>query len=121
MTSKKETGRPPVELTDKQIQEVETLSAVLNTSQIADYLGISHVTFKAIRERDERVSFAYKKGKARAIASIAGNLIQSAKTGNTTAQMFYLKTQAGWKEREVEQSASTYNVTIVKPNENNAD
>lgn len=93
-----ETGRPPVELTDAQIIEVGALSAVLNTEQIADYFGISHVTFKAIRDRDERVSFAYKNGKAKAIASIGSNLISQAKSGNTSAAVFYLKTQAGWKE-----------------------
>lgn len=100
-------GRPPVELTDEQIKEVQTLAAVLNTTQIADYLGISHVTFKAVRDRDERVSFAYKNGKVKAIASIAGNLIGSAKKGNTAAQIFYLKTQAGWKETKVIESSES--------------
>ena len=98
---KKDTGRKPVKLTKKQIAEVQTLSAVLNTAQIADYLNISHVTFKAIRDRDQRVSFAYKNGKAKAIATIAGNLIKSAKDGNTAAMIFYLKTQAGWRETDV--------------------
>ncbi len=105
-------GRPPVELTEQQITELGALSAVLNTNQIADYFGISHVTFKAIRDRDERVSFAYKNGKAKAIASIAGNLISQAKSGNTSAQMFYLKTQAGWREQETEHQAN--NETIKK-------
>ena len=95
-----DTGRKPVKLTDEQIKEVQTLAAVLNTEQIADYLGVSHVTFKAIRDRDERVSFAYKNGKAKAVASIASNLIGQAKKGNTAAAIFYLKTQAGWKETQ---------------------
>ena len=102
-----DTGRPPVELTDEQIIEVGALSAVLNTQQIADYLGVSHVTFKAIRERDERVSFAYKNGKSKAIAAIGGNLINQAKKGNTAAAIFYLKTQAGWKETKVIESAES--------------
>lgn len=105
-------GRPPVELTEDQIREVQTLAAVLNTAQIADYLGVSHVTFKAIRERDERVSFAYKNGKAKAIASIGGNLITSAKKGNTAAQIFYLKTQAGWSEKhEIDHTSSDGSMT----------
>lgn len=112
--------KPQILLTDEQVTEVQALSAVLNTSQIADYLGISHVTFKAIRDRDERVSFAYKNGKARAIATIGGNLINSAKEGNTAAQIFYLKTQAGWKEdKGGDSSNATYNVTIVKPDDAN--
>lgn len=91
-------GRPLVELTEEQIEQVEKLSSVLNTAQLSDYLGISHVTFKAIRDRDERVSFAYKNGKAKAIAKVAGNLVSKAMEGDTASMLFYLKTQAGWKE-----------------------
>jgi len=101
LTDETKKRRPPVVLTDEQVHEVRALSAVLNTQQIADYLGVSHVTFKAIRDRDERISFAYKNGKAKAIASIGTNLISTAKKGNVTAMIFYLKTQAGWKETQV--------------------
>lgn len=100
-------GAPLVEFTEEQVTELGALSAVLNTTQIADYFGISHVTFKAIRDRDERVSFAYKNGKAKAIASIGGNLIKTAKNGNVAAQIFYLKTQAGWKETKIIESADS--------------
>ena len=105
-------GRPPKVLTPEQMKEVETLAAVLNTEQIADYFGISHVTFKAIRDRDENVSFAYKKGKARAIASVASNLVSQARAGNTSAQMFYLKTQAGWRETEESKSEQGQAINI---------
>lgn len=97
----KKDGRPRTEFTEQEINKVEALAAVLNTKQISDYFGISHVTFKAIRDRDERVSFAYKNGKAKAIASIGANLIKTAKNGNIAAMIFYLKTQAGWKETQV--------------------
>ncbi len=44
----------------------------------------------------------YKKelddGRIDANAAIAQSLFQAAKTGNTSAQMFWLKTRAGWKE-----------------------
>ncbi len=91
-------GRPPVVLSDEQIVELRALAAVLNKEQLADYFGVSHVTLLAIEERQPEVSLAYKNGKAKAIASVAGNLISQAKEGNTSAQIFYLKTQAGWKE-----------------------
>jgi len=93
-------GRPRTELTEDQIREVETLSAVLNQKQIADYIGIPHRTFQAILERDEDVSASYKRGRARAIGSVSQSLLKSARDGNITAQIFYLKTQAGWKETE---------------------
>ena len=97
-------GRPPVVLTDEQIVELGALSAVLNKEQLADYFGVSHVTLVAIQARQPEVSFAYKKGKSKAIASIAGNLLTQAKNGNTAAAIFYLKTQAGWKETKILQN-----------------
>ena len=101
MTDKKNKGgRPTIKLTDAQKQEVETLAAVLNAEQIADYLGIGRTTFFAILDRDEEVSERYKKGKAKAIGSVAQTLIQQARNGNASAAMFYLKTQAGWKETQ---------------------
>lgn len=96
------TGRPPKVLNDDQLREVETLAAVLNTDQIADYFGISRTTFYEMRKRDERLSEHYKKGQAKAIAGIGSNLISQAKSGNTAAAIFYLKTQAGWKEAQPE-------------------
>jgi hypothetical protein len=113
------TGRKPVVLNDDQILELGTLSAVLNTVQLADYFGISHVTFKALRDRDEKVSFAYKNGKAKAIANIGNNLISQANDGNVSAQIFYLKTQAGWKESDgdSEKESNAYTINIVNPHE----
>jgi hypothetical protein len=95
-------GRPLIELTSEQSHEVGALASVLNQEQIADYLGVSRRTFIEILKRDEHVSAQYKKGKAKAIATVGANLITQAKTGNTTAAIFYLKTQAGWKETETE-------------------
>ena len=41
-------ARPAIVLSPSQVQEVETLAALLNQEQIADYFGISRTTFKAI-------------------------------------------------------------------------
>lgn len=100
-------GRPPVVLTPEQIREVETLAAVLNQDQISDYFGITRVTFGEIMKRQPEVSIRYNVGKAKAIASIGGNLISQARAGNVSAQTFYLKTQAGWKETQVVDSTSS--------------
>jgi IS30 family transposase len=40
-------------------------------------------------------------GLAEAIAKVAGSLVQKALGGDTTCAIFYLKTQAGWKETSV--------------------
>ena len=68
-------GRPPIVLTEEQIAKVETLASVLRIEQIADYFGISHVTFYEIMKRDPRVSLSYKKGKAQAVECVASNLV----------------------------------------------
>ena len=71
-------AKPRTELTDKQAAQVEALAAYLSKQQIADYLGVSRVTFDAILERDEVVSLHYKKGKAKAIANVAQGLVKQA-------------------------------------------
>jgi hypothetical protein len=95
-------GRPSVELTAEQIIELKALASVLNKSQVADYFGICENTLRAIEKRQPEVSAAYKKGRVNQIAGMGSNLIQLAKKGNVTANIFYLKTQAGWKESEPE-------------------
>jgi len=100
-------GKPQKTLTPEQVLEVGTLSAFLSQEQIADYFGIARNTFIAICERQPEVFEQYKKGKARAIGTVAKGLIKQAMDGNTSAAMFYLKTQAGWSER----SAETENTT----------
>jgi len=96
-----------ITLTPHQVQEIETLAALLNQEQIAEYFGIARRTFQAILERDEEASAHYKRGKAKAIAHVANGLLQKARAGDTTSAIFYLKTQAGWREKtEVEHSGS---------------
>ena len=89
-------GRPVIVLTDEQTVKVEELAAYLNCEQIADYLSISHVTFQEVRRRQEAVSFAYKRGKAKGIQEAAGLLWSKMREGDTSSIIFYLKTQAGW-------------------------
>lgn len=93
-------GRPPITQTAEQVREVETLAALLSQDQIADYLGIARNTFRAICDRDAEVLERYKRGKAKAIAHVANGLLQKARSGDTTSMIFYLKTQAGWRETE---------------------
>jgi len=93
-------GRPAIQLTPEQKAEVETLAAVLSSEQIADYFGIGRTTWFAILEREPEVSELYKKGRAKAVGFVAQNLIQKARSGDLGAQIFYLKTQAGWKETQ---------------------
>jgi len=91
-------GRPRKQLNKDQIAEIETLAAVLSIEQIADYFCVGRTTFYEIMERQPEVSEQYKKGKSRAINDIGTSLITKARSGDTASQIFYLKTQAGWRE-----------------------
>jgi transcriptional regulator with XRE-family HTH domain len=85
-------------LTDDERVQLEALAQYLTQDQIADYLGISRPTLAAIFERDEEAGLRYKKGKARAIGVIASNLMNKARDGDIACMIFFLKTQAGWRE-----------------------
>lgn len=95
-------GRPSIYFDESQMAQVEALASVLSKKQMADYFGISENTLRAVEERQPEVFEAYKRGKGKAIASVGSNLISMAQKGNVTAAIFYLKTQAGWRENQTE-------------------
>lgn len=92
--------RPRKQLDKTEIAQVEALSAFLTVEQMADYFGMSKTTFYELMERQPEVSERYKKGKAKAIEKVGQSLLQKALDGNTTAMIFYLKTQANWRESQ---------------------
>lgn len=98
---KKKTGRPLRVLTDKEINQVESLASVLSIEQLSDYLGIVQSTFQEILKRQGGVFSAYKKGKSKAIGTVAKSLVQKAMDGDTASAIFYLKTQARWSEPKI--------------------
>jgi hypothetical protein len=108
-------GRPMIVFDETQIAQVEALAAVMSKRQICDYLGVGETTFREIEGRQPEVSDALKKGKAKAIGSVGQSLIQQARNGNISAAIFYLKTQAGWRESEQEQGNQNITLQIVKP------
>lgn len=89
-------GRPPHEPTDQNRLQVKTLAAVgIRHEDIAAKLGISADTLTKYyrKELDD--------GRVDANAVVAKSLYEQAKTGNTSAMIFWLKTRAGWKETMV--------------------
>lgn len=91
-------GRPEIVLTDEQKKKVRDLACICTTQQIADYLGISRTAFFEILRRDEEVSSHYKKGRIQAKKIMGNSLFKRGVAGDTTAAIFYMKTQGGWKE-----------------------
>lgn len=93
-------GRPALMLDQRQLLQVEALGAFLTLEQVADYFEMSRPAFALVRERQPEVDSHYKKGRTKVIKNIANSLITQARKGNLTAIIFYLKTQAGWRETE---------------------
>lgn len=98
---KKNIGRKPITLTEKQMKEVEELAAYLTCDQIAAYLGICKKTFYNLRNEDDRIATLYNKGRAKAITLVAKSLMDKIILGDVQATIFYLKTQAGWSEKQI--------------------
>jgi|GEM_PF-1467598 len=93
-TENNEVGRPPYIKTEDDAKLVEALAiAGVTQSLIAQIVKISEPTLR----KNFRVQLDTSKARANAIISQA--LFKKAKDGNVVAQIFWLKTQAGWKER----------------------
>lgn len=105
-------GFAPRMLTREEVIEVGALASYLSKEQIADYLGFSRETWYDIEKRQPYVLTQYKNGKAKAIQGVAKGLIRQAHDGNTAAAIFYLKTQAGWKETQVVENTHKFDKNL---------
>ena len=86
-------GRPEYEKSEESIKTVEALSiAGVPQKIISQILKISEPTLRKHFRNELDTS------KARANAVISQALFKNAKSGNVAAQIFWLKTQAGWRE-----------------------
>lgn len=91
-------GPDQIVLTPEQVQQVRVLSAYMTQQQIGDFFGFNERTFRKIKARQPNVEAAYKAGRAAGVGRVAEGLYQMAAGGDLTAMIFYLKTQAGWRE-----------------------
>ena len=86
------------------LAKVESLAANgLTQEQIASALGISERTLRSRKGEIADFADAIKRGKAKGIALVTNKLMESIKGGNMTGMIFFLKTQAGWKETTVQE------------------
>lgn len=99
-TEKKKAGaKPEFIVTPELIKDAETLSGRgLTRKQVADYFGISERHLYAKMNEYPDLKVALTQGKAKTISFVAGKLIEQIKGGDVKAMMFYLKTQAGWRD-----------------------
>lgn len=92
--------KPKIEI---DLAKVEALaSKLLTKEQIAISLGISVDTLYSRQRESRDFQEAIKKGREKGVALVAEKLVNSAIDGNTTAQIFVLKTHGGpdWKDRQ---------------------
>jgi hypothetical protein len=96
-----EMGRRAHQPDPAQRRQVEAMAAYgIPETDISRVVGIDPKTLrKCYREELDL-------GETKANAQIAGFLFNSAKNGNVTAQIFWLKTRARWKETPTEQRHS---------------
>ena len=101
MTQATKQTKPPHEPT-RATRELVQLHTMVGTRQeaIASIIGVDPKTLRKYY-RDE-----LDQSKAKANATIGGALFNKAKSGDTTAMIFWMKTQAGWKETNVNELTS---------------
>ena len=90
MTNKPTSNHVPTEATRQTVQ----LHTMVGTTQ-ADIARVLDIDEKTLRKyyRDE-----LDLAKAKSNATIGGALFNKAKNGDTSAMIFWMKTQAGWRE-----------------------
>ena len=94
-------GRPWAKI---DLDKVEALAAQgLTNEQIALSIGIVTSTLYKRKRENKAFEEAINRGKAKGLATISNALFNDAKKGNTTAQIFYLKTRdrANWNDSPV--------------------
>lgn len=92
-------GRPAWVPQDMDIKQVEQLAGLgLTTKQIAEAIGIHYATLAEKRHEFPELDEAIKRGKAKGIAHVAGKLMAKITAMDTASIIFYLKTQAAWRE-----------------------
>lgn len=110
---KLETALPP-KLITLDMKLIETLAGKgLTERQIGQYCGYSSATHWAkMRRTNPDINAAIDRGRAKMIVKVADALIDNAiEEKNVTAQIFFLKAQAGWSDKveikaEVNQNVS---------------
>lgn len=111
MAAKKKT-KPRIEIDLNRVTELA--SRGLSQEQIAAALGISRTTLQSRKAESEQFAQAIEKGRADGIETVANALFDNAKSGNVTAQIFFLKAQGKWKDRHEEAGEDGEGATPVR-------
>ena len=94
------------------IEAMAGLGATLQ--QIAIACNVSKSTVERWRA-DEAVELAYQRGRIQATQAVAERLFSMAMEGDVTAQIFWLKAQAGWSDRPQPEQIQQAEVHVYLP------
>lgn len=107
-------GPKPWAPSEQEVAKIRLYAGLgMTQEQCAKLVGISCPTFRA--QPDAKAAF--EEGKAETIAKVAGSLVKKALGGDTTSAIFYLKTQAGWKETNVSELVTREPVRFIRAEE----
>ena len=110
-------GKPAFELTGMHLRVIEDMAgrgAVLD--DIAYVIGCAPITLDRIKKKNADVMVAYNRGRATAKDHIAGKLYDLCNEGDVVAIIFWLKAQAGWRDKPEETPVlSESNVVVYLP------
>lgn len=102
-------GPKPWEPSAEEIAKIKLYAGLGSTQeQIGAMIGISVDTLS----KNAASRKAWETGQAETIAKVAGSLVRKALNGDTASAIFYLKTQAGWKETNVTEHAGRMAITV---------
>ena len=109
---KLETALPP-KLINLDMKLIERLAGKgLTERQIGQYCGYCQSHWNTLRRKNPEINAAIDTGRSKMIEKVADALIDNAiEEKNVTAQIFFLKAQAGWSDKveikaEVNQNVS---------------
>ncbi len=100
---------------DRDYKRTEALARKgLTQEQIAHCLGIATSTLYEWKKSDPEFSEALKRGQAKGIREVTNALFNSAKNGNVTAQIFYLKNRDPdeWRDRRDHEVSGELNIPL---------
>jgi hypothetical protein len=104
-------------LTDEQITLIEKAAGLgLNLDDISYLIGTSPRTLDRRLTDNEKAKEAYKAGRAKAKLKVSEKLFDLIEKGEPAAIFFYLKCQAGWREKDkAEENNNKAEIKIYLP------
>ena len=105
-------GQPAYEPTDEERLLVEQMTAVGIPQESVAMVLRDGIDLKTLRKHFRR---ELDTAKIKANAKVGGTLFNKIMNGDTTAAIFWAKTQMGWKETQVHEGDVTFNVITGVP------